>query len=140
MPMDFSVACYRLGHSLIRPGYRLNDDDKTLFPIFMSEHATKLVCRHDLQALRACAPMKVVDRPAEGQDPSRREKVGDVFKQKCPLWTYILAEAIHKPQETFETPVKEKKCIPTPQVGQVGGRIVGEVFLGLLFGGNHSVI
>src|SRR5882757_4112451 len=34
MPVEFSVAAYRLGHSMIRPGYRLNDDDKTLLPIF----------------------------------------------------------------------------------------------------------
>jgi hypothetical protein len=34
MPVEFSVAAYRLGHSMIRPGYRLNDDDATLLPIF----------------------------------------------------------------------------------------------------------
>ena len=34
IPVEFSVACYRLGHSMIRPGYRLNDDDSTLLPIF----------------------------------------------------------------------------------------------------------
>jgi hypothetical protein len=32
MPVEFSVAAYRLGHSMIRPGYRLNDD--ILLPIF----------------------------------------------------------------------------------------------------------
>src|SRR5215472_5304641 len=34
MPVEFSVASYRLGHSMVRPGYRLNDDDRTLLPIF----------------------------------------------------------------------------------------------------------
>ncbi|HUK89464.1 MAG TPA: peroxidase family protein, partial [Blastocatellia bacterium] len=34
MPVEFSVAAYRLGHSMIRPGYRLNDNEKTLLPIF----------------------------------------------------------------------------------------------------------
>src|SRR5205807_5874726 len=34
MPVEFSVAAYRLGHSMIRPGYRLNDNDATLLPIF----------------------------------------------------------------------------------------------------------
>jgi hypothetical protein len=39
MPLEFSVAAYRFGHSLVRPGYRLNDGsaDKakdTLLPIF----------------------------------------------------------------------------------------------------------
>ena len=32
MPIEFSVAAYRLGHSMIRPGYRLNDT--VLLPIF----------------------------------------------------------------------------------------------------------
>src|SRR5258708_10117792 len=32
MPVEFSVAAYRLGHSMIRPGYRLND--AILLPIF----------------------------------------------------------------------------------------------------------
>lgn len=32
MPVEFSVAAYRLGHSMIRPGYRLNDT--VLLPIF----------------------------------------------------------------------------------------------------------
>ncbi len=34
MPVEFSVAAYRLGHSMIRPGYRLNDNDESLLPIF----------------------------------------------------------------------------------------------------------
>ena len=34
MPLEFSAACYRFGHSMVRPGYRFNDDDATLLPIF----------------------------------------------------------------------------------------------------------
>ncbi len=34
MPLEFSAACYRFGHSMVRPGYRLNDADGTLLPIF----------------------------------------------------------------------------------------------------------
>jgi len=33
MPLEFSAAAYRFGHSMIRPGYRLNDDIGPL-PIF----------------------------------------------------------------------------------------------------------
>jgi Animal haem peroxidase len=33
MPLEFSVAAYRFGHSMIRPGYRLNDEIGPL-PIF----------------------------------------------------------------------------------------------------------
>src|ERR1700730_13960160 len=32
MPVEFSAAAYRLGHSMVRPGYRLNDE--VLLPIF----------------------------------------------------------------------------------------------------------
>lgn len=35
MPLEFSVAAYRFGHSMVRPGYRLNDG--TLLPIFGEE-------------------------------------------------------------------------------------------------------
>jgi hypothetical protein len=35
MPVEFSVAAYRLGHSMVRPGYRLNDGK--LVPIFPSD-------------------------------------------------------------------------------------------------------
>lgn len=35
MPLEFSAAAYRFGHSMVRPGYRLND--KTLLPIFGDE-------------------------------------------------------------------------------------------------------
>jgi hypothetical protein len=34
MPLEFSAAAYRFGHSMVRPGYRLNNGDKTLLPIF----------------------------------------------------------------------------------------------------------
>jgi len=33
MPLEFSVAAYRFGHSMVRPGYRLNDSVKPV-PIF----------------------------------------------------------------------------------------------------------
>lgn len=36
MPLEFSVAAYRFGHSMVRPGYRLNDGN-TLLPIFGEE-------------------------------------------------------------------------------------------------------
>lgn len=41
IPIEFSAAAYRLGHSMVRPGYRLNDDNATLLPIFNRADPTK---------------------------------------------------------------------------------------------------
>jgi hypothetical protein len=41
-------------------------------------------------------------------------------------------------QQKIKIPVQEQITITTPQLGPVGGRIVAEVFLGLMFGDNHS--
>ncbi len=43
-------------------------------------------------------------------------------------------------QEAVKIPVKENVSITTPRLGPVGGRIVAEVFLGLMFGDNHSLL
>ena len=53
MPVEFSVAAYRLGHSMIRPGYRLSDDDTTLLPIFMTPEAKAQGFNDDLTGFRA---------------------------------------------------------------------------------------
>jgi hypothetical protein len=231
MPVEFSVACYRLGHSMIRPGYRLNNEQANLLPIFMTPDAAKLGFKDDLQGFRALTgdranraidwgrfididtrvydgsdvenknrlqfayridtsvvnplsslpaavaanpaslaqrnlerawrlglptgqhvahamgikPMddkdiligKGVDKPDKGEEPVSIDTVAPVFKQNCPLWTYILAEAMHHQQEVT-IPVQKPIKITTPQLGPVGGRIVAEVFLGLIFGDNHS--
>jgi hypothetical protein len=230
MPVEFSVACYRLGHSMIRPGYQLNDRASNLLPIFMTPEAAKLGFKDDLTGFRAMVsdraldwgqfididtraydggdlekkkrlqlayridtsvvnplsqlppavaanpaslaqrnlergwrlglptgqhvahamgikPMdddqiligKGVDTPDKGEEPKSIITVSEVFKKNCPLWTYILAEAMHF-QETVKTPTKEAVSISTPRLGPVGGRIVAEVFLGLIFGDNHSLL
>src|SRR5439155_18100977 len=225
MPVEFSVACYRLGHSMIRPGYSLNDG--TLLPIFMTADAAKAGFEDDLTGFRAVdsnraidwarfidldhraydggdtikknrlqfayridtsvvnplsqLPASVatnpsslaqrnllrgwrlglpsgqhvaramgekpiadkdiligkgVDKPDKSEKPVSISTFGKVFERNCPLWTYILAEAMqHK--ENVKIPVKEKISITTPRLGPVGGRIVAEVFLGLIFGDNH---
>ena len=233
MPVEFSVAAYRLGHSMIRPGYRLNDDNATLLPIFPvpsqgfpfgltgfqamdhkrgidwghfididirsygtesdADAATKkrlqFAYRLDTSVvtpLQDLPPSVAPDPPPSlpqrnlirsfelglptGQDVARAmdvrvmsdkeivigkavDKPGDgdikgtiadiagleAFKGKCPLWTYILAEAAHH-VETVPIPVTEKMSITTPRLGPVGGRIVAEVFLGLMFGDNNSLL
>ncbi|HEY0782663.1 MAG TPA: heme peroxidase family protein [Thermoanaerobaculia bacterium] len=70
---------------------------------------------------------------ATEEDTPKNPHLVDVdksFKVKAPLWYYILAEA----QQEFkknDTPIR---------LGPVGGRIVGEVFVGLLLGDRHSFL
>jgi Animal haem peroxidase len=237
MPVEFSVAAYRLGHSMIRPGYRLNDN--VLLPIFPVSSAIdppngipegltgfrpmnpawgidwgrfididtrpygvandppdeptkkrlQFAYRIDTSLVTPLSvlPASVASDPPpslgqrnlfrsfelnlpSGQDVARAMHVtpledkdiligkavdapeeGDVrgtiasipalkiFQGNTPLWTYILAEAARF-QETVTIPVTEAKQITTPRLGPVGGRIVAEVFLGMLFGDNDSML
>jgi len=231
MPVEFSVAGYRLGHSMIRPGYRLND--QTLLPIFpvpdqgfnegltgfrtmnpnwgidwgrfidlevraydggnaekgkrlqfayridtslvnplhhlppsvASDPPPSLAERNLLRGWRLGLPSgqavahamkvdplpdeqiligKAVDKPDEGEEPKSITSVASIFKGNCPLWTYILAEAMQF-KEDVVIPVKENDGSPTitittPRLGPVGGRLVAEVFLGLLAGDKTSYL
>jgi hypothetical protein len=236
MPVEFSVAAYRLGHSMVRPGYRLND--AILLPIFplpvksapgfpegltgfrrmvsnfaldwgrfididrrsygsaTLDDAHKAANFSRLQfAYRidtavvdplGSLPKSVAANPPpslalrnlmrgrqfhlpNGQTVARAMEVepladseiligqgvdkpetplpnivsvaGKAFEGNCPLWTYVLAEAMHnraKPDPAI--PVLERLSISTPQLGPVGGRIVAEVFLGLLFADPSSYL
>jgi Animal haem peroxidase len=236
MPVEFSVAAYRLGHTMIRPGYRLNDDDATLLPIFpvpaqglaegltgfqemkknrgidwgrlidvdtrppgtddpndattkkrlqfayridtsvvtplsllpssvASDPPPSLPQRNLLRSFELGLPNgqtvaramgvtplkdaeiligKAVDDPEDGPDPDVRGSIDQIkglepFKGNCPLWTYILAEAFHC-KEDMPIPVTGNGTTSTPKLGPVGGRIVAEVFLGLMFGDNNSLL
>ena len=84
---------------------------------------------------------KAVDEPGP-DDPQRKIATiaNGVFAGNCPFWTYILAET-----RQFQTAVTIPATgapgpINTPQLGPVGGRIVAEVFLGMMFGDNASVL
>jgi hypothetical protein len=73
--------------------------------------------------------------------------INGVFAGNCPLWTYILAEARHHAQsvnlpvlENHSAPPSRKIHIETPKLGPVGGRIVAEVMLGLIFGDRNSLL
>jgi hypothetical protein len=66
-------------------------------------------------------------------------EVSRVFADNCPLWTYILAEAMHF-REAVRIPATEHVTINTPRLGPVGGRIVAEVLLGLIAGDRNSLL
>ena len=83
----------------------------------------------------------MIGKGTDAADPDAKKiiSVSKVFAGNCPLWTYILAEAMHH-KESVKIPVKEKVTITTPKLGPVGGRIVAEVFLGLMFGDTNSML
>jgi hypothetical protein len=231
MPVEFSVAAYRLGHSMIRPGYRLNDD--TLLPIFPvpdegfpegltgframnpawgidwgrfidlaarsdgtddsnnpdTQRRLQLAYRIDTSLVEPLSGLpqivahdsppslaqrnllrgfelnlpsgqavaramglqplddgqiligKAVDEAGPGDVLGTIDQVDGLapFKGNCPLWTYILAEAAQNKIDV-PLPVTEQKSNKTPQLGPVGGRIVAEVILGLVFGDNNSLL
>lgn len=223
MPVEFSVAAYRLGHSMIRPGYRLND--AILLPIFpvpsqglnegltgfrkmisqwgidwgrfididvraydgddtVKRNRLQFAYRIDTSLVNPLGnlPPSVAQNPSSlasrnlirgwrmglpsGQDVARamqlkplddsqifigqglesglpKQTISDFaagkFSGRCPLWTYILAEAMLN-MEDVEIPVQGSITVKTPRLGPVGGRIVAEVFLGLMFGDPHSML
>ena len=65
--------------------------------------------------------------------------ISPVFAGNCPLWVYILAEA-KKCAEPVDLPVTGSRQITTPKLGPVGGRIVAEVFLGLMIADPNSML
>lgn len=208
IPVEFSVAAYRFGHSMVRPLYRLNqglprfdifsdDPDSSLtgfrdfpgqwaidwrlffdfgnkpdphsperiqpaykidtslvnplghLPQSIGAHIPNLAFRNLQRGVTMGLPsgqwvarkmgvdvipddlLKVGKATEEGAETNIPiSSIDPVFTHNAPLWFYILAEA-QQQFRTNGTPIR---------LGPVGGRIVGEVFLGLLIGDKHSFI
>jgi hypothetical protein len=63
------------------------------------------------------------------------------FARNAPLWFYCLAEAAHLwALDAARKQTDEKKNTTPTHLGPVGGRIVSEVFVGLLVGDAHSFL
>jgi hypothetical protein len=211
MPVEFSVAAYRFGHSMVRPIYRLNNflngrqlifdhtgkhenlvgfrefaenwainwdlffdpgnapikgenriqksykidtslvDPLGHLPESIGQHIPSLAQRNLIRGLTMGLPSGqdvarfmglepiadkdlVIGKATKEDENTNLLLVTEIpnFKDNAPLWYYILAEAQH-------TWFKGNNDDPI-RLGQVGGRIVAEVFIGLLLGDSHSYI
>jgi hypothetical protein len=66
---------------------------------------------------------------------------GDSFSGNAPLWFYVLAEALHQwIVESKSKSGKDAKNTTPTRLGDVGGRIVGEVLIGQVLGSKQSFL
>jgi len=65
---------------------------------------------------------------------------GGVFKDNYPLWAYVLAETQHHKETITLKTTDGDKTFEAPKLGEVGGRIVGETFVGLLLADSSSYV
>ncbi|GAB3794904.1 heme peroxidase family protein [Spirosoma humi] len=79
-----------------------------------------------------------------GKDAAKTVSITEIspaFKDKAPLWFYILAEARHNwVKAVHSLPSDEEKDNTPTHLGLVGGRIVAEVLIGLLWGDSDSFL
>ena len=146
LPADFRRLqfAYRIDTSLVDPLGSLptsvvNNDPKSLaFRNLQRGQQFKLPTGQEVATVMGVTSLKDEEiLIGKGVDKTNEPlpnivSFGKVFAGKCPLWTYILAEAMHN-KVPMPVPATGRPSIPTPQLGPVGGRIVAEVFLGLMF-------
>src|SRR2546426_20720 len=131
MPVEFSVAAYRFGHSMVRPIYRVNTAVADRLPVFsVTNDPTK-----DLGGFRPSPPNFAIDYPEESEAIT---DVSPAFAGKAPLWTYILAEATANAFRVRDGHIAGAQIAPM-RLGRVGGRIVAEIFMGLMLVDRSSI-
>ena len=144
IPVEFSVAAYRIGHSMVRAVYHLNDRLTEIregrpLPIFGPEDT-----EGTLQNLRGFRPLPAVwtiqwDRFVEHQrskpQPSRRIDT----KLAAPLMTLSASVVGPVPVDDARRSLAFRNLLREAeeqhrgeQLGDVGATIVAEVFVGLL--------
>ena len=75
----------------------------------------------------------------DAEDTEAITAVAPAFAGKAPLWTYILAEATANAFNVHDGHIIGKQFAPI-RLGPVGGRIVAEVFVGLMAVDRTSVL
>jgi hypothetical protein len=141
-----------LGPTRVQPAYKPDTslvNPLSFLPASVAANPSSLPERNLLRSWRMQLPSGQAVARAMGVDPidddklrvgkaneddtPNNKKITDIsprFAGNAPLWYYVLAEA----QQQFkknETPI---------HLGPVGGRIVGEVFLGLMLKDSHSFL
>ena len=85
-------------------------------------------------------PLSDVIKTAENLSPEQKKNLEDHFKERVPLWFYVLAEA----QNEWRESAKGKSAAEANKIGAtlgpVGGRIVAETLIGLLLADSHSYL
>lgn len=124
MPLEFAVAAYRFGHSMVRPGYRLNDADDSLLPIFADEQSNPN--GKSLRGFKPLDPNSGIDwgrfididnrpngitldsdgnDPATGNPPTNAQKA--VIAKRLQL-AYRIDTSVVKPLSTLPEPVVDQ--------------------------------
>ena len=154
---DMGNHAPKFGPERVQPSYKLDTslvDPLGSLPASEAPKLSSLAQRNLLRGLRLGLPSGQAVAKQMGLTPISDDRLrvgkatredapaavpltefGDSFKKNAPLWFYILAESMQ--------PFTEKKLPPedTPlRIGPVGGRIVAEVFIGLLLGDHHSYL
>lgn len=140
------------GPNRVQPAYKIDSslvNPLGSLPASIASQVPSLAARNLIRGLRMGLPsgqdvarkmgvpvipdelLKVGTASEEGAEENKPiTEISSAFKGKAPLWYYILAEA-QQPFVDDSTPLR---------LGPVGGRIVGEVFVGLMLGDRHSYL
>jgi hypothetical protein len=133
IPVEFSVAAYRFGHSQVRPNKKIDTTLSTVLFHLLGQprgEPTSLATRNLLRNLTMKVPSgqrvaQAMQLPELAPGDLEDLKPFDLHR-RTPLWFYVLREA--------------EATAGGEHLGPVGGRIVAEVIVGLISGDRQSYL